>query len=113
MKKILLIITILLLTCQNSISYAAETEDEYTVYDKFSRGIFNTITSPFELPIAVYEVSTEENILMGVLYGVPLGAAKSLLRFAIGMVEMATFPFPPYEPMLDPGCLIIDNGETE
>ena len=79
---------------------------QYTANDKLTRGISNFGTFFLELPIAVYKTSVEENPLMGLTYGMALGFTKSALRLTASVIEVATFPFEPYEPMIEPEFLL-------
>lgn len=102
MRRIAIFLVILLCAGQTMALYAAEPGREYTAFDKFSRSIFNVFTSYLEIPFTVFKVSVEKNPLEGVLYGLPLGVGKSIIRFGTGLVELTMFPYPPYEPLYEP-----------
>lgn len=113
MKRAVVFLTISLFIGHSAVLNAAEEEREYTAFDKFSRGIFNVLTSPFEVPITVYDTSVEENPITGLLYGFPLGIAKGGIRLCIGAVEITTFPFPPYRPLFEPEFLLFQSKKRD
>lgn len=105
MKRMALFLIPLFFISTCIISAAEEDEYEYTSYDKFTRGIFNSITFPLEIPITIHNISVEKNPLIGILFGLPVGIGKSVIRMCIGLVEFTTFPFEPYEPIIEPEYL--------
>ncbi len=107
MKKAALLL-IFLLMLANIPAASADDNDayEYTANDKLTRSMMNIVTFYLEAPITIYNTSVEENPITGLLYGLPLGGAKSAHRLIMGIVELGTFPFPPYEPMIEPECLL-------
>ncbi|NQT06766.1 MAG: exosortase system-associated protein, TIGR04073 family [Candidatus Omnitrophica bacterium] len=88
--------------------YEADDRPEFT---KLSRGLFNFVTAPLELFINMYEISKEEGVLKGILLGFPIGIARGIFRATAGLVEIATFPFDPYGPIIKPEYLLLDNTE--
>lgn len=113
MKKMAIFLIFLLSISHSAILNAAEIEKEYSASGKFTRGIFNIITFPFELPVTIYKTSTEQNILAGLLYGIPAGLGRGAIRMCAGLVEFTTFPFPPYEPIIEPEFLFIEKKESD
>ncbi len=114
MKRLIIFLIIASFINCGMLSYTAEgNESEYTGQDKFSRGIFNVLTWPFELPITIYEYSVEENPLVGVLYGVPVGIGRAVVRMVTGLVELITFAQPPYGPMVEPEYLFIKKEKID
>ena len=94
-KTIMLLLLASIISC-GAVSYAESGyECERPEFNKFSRGIFNILTSFFEIPIAVHEVWVKKNPFMGVIYGIPMGIGRTCFRFAVGVVEAFTFPFEP------------------
>jgi putative exosortase-associated protein (TIGR04073 family) len=85
---------------------AEDADNDFTANDKFTRGIVNCTTFYLEVPMSVYKTTKEENPVTGVLFGLPAGIAKGLVRFGIGVVETLTFPFEPYAPLIEPEYLI-------
>lgn len=110
MKMVVSILIFIIFASHAMVLCAAEPEQEYTAHDKFARGIFNLVTFLFEVPITVHEVSVNENPVMGLLYGLPLGIGKSIVRLLVGVVEAATAPMPPYKPVLEPEYLLISTS---
>lgn len=110
MKRILAIFIVSSIILHGAVIYAQEEDDmaeEFTANDKFTRGIVNIATCYLEVPMNVYETSKDENVVTGLLYGMTVGVAKSLVRLAIGAVELGTFPFEPYSPLMEPEYLIL------
>lgn len=71
---------------------------------KLGRGIANTATGWMEVPKQMYIVSTEENIGLGLTWGLAKGVGMGVVRTGAGVLDTATFPFPinDYEPLLEP-----------
>jgi putative exosortase-associated protein (TIGR04073 family) len=72
---------------------------------KLGRGLVNTLTGVVEIPKKVYMISKDDNVLLGLTWGLVKGAAVGLLRTACGVYETLTFPIPApadYEPIMDP-----------
>ena len=113
MKRIAVLVIFLLLMNHTAILNAQGLEKEYTVFDKFSRGLYNAATFYFEIPITIYEVSVEENPLLGILYGMPLGFAKAIIRMTAAAIEITTSPLPPFEPIVEPEYLFFQSGMGE
>ncbi len=110
MKKIILLLSItVLLNSAAAICSAEELEEDFSANDKFTRSVVNIATFYLEVPRTVYETTKDENLVTGVLYGLPLGFAKGLVRFAVGVIELGTFPFEPFEPLLEPEFLILER----
>lgn len=92
-----------LLVCLLAVSlfltvFALPSEAGYTAADvghKFKRGVINTAFGWTEF-FASYKV--EDNIAMG--FWRSLGSPVQ--RTGVGVVELGTFPFPPYETMMKP-----------
>lgn len=82
-------------------------------FNKISRGVFNVITAVFELPFTVYEVSKKQNPVAGFFYGIPMGIGRAFFRLTVGIVEIFTFPYEPFEPMIEPEYLLIKNKKTD
>ena len=101
MKKVIPSLLFILFITHITVLFAQELEYEYDAQDKFCRGIFNMLTSPLEIPIAIYKTSVEKNPIVGLLYGLPLGIGKGIIRLGMGAVELTTFSSPPYGPMLE------------
>ena len=82
--------------------------------EKLGRGISNTATGWVELPVAVKENCDVHGVVGGVLYGIPIGITKTVLRTAVGIYETLTFPFPipeDYAPILEPEFVIGSDFE--
>jgi putative exosortase-associated protein (TIGR04073 family) len=70
---------------------------------KGSDGFINATTSWADIPAEVAETTEDQNLLAGVTVGFGKGLASSVVRGAAGVVDMATFMFPPYdEPLAEP-----------
>ena len=72
---------------------------------KLGRGLVNSLTGVVEIPKKVILISKNDNILLGLTWGLVKGAGTGLLRTAAGVYETVTFPIPApadYEPMVHP-----------
>ena len=72
---------------------------------KLGRGLANAVTGVVEIPKKVYMISRDDNILLGLTWGLVKGTTVGLLRTAAGVYETITFPIPApadYEPMIHP-----------
>ena len=70
---------------------------------KFGRGMCNIVTFHFEILEQSKRVKAEQGSLYGMTYGLVKGFAMSIVRAAVGVYEVATFPipYPPdYQPIL-------------
>ena len=78
------------------------------VSHKFSRGMVNIATSPFEVPKKAYIESTRSDQWMetfGRLFsGMFIGLGRTVGRTGAGVFDVITFPFPinDYDPILEP-----------
>ena len=76
---------------------------------KLSRGMANTVTGIFEIPVTIQAVTNEEGPVAGLSWGLFLGTGAALTRTGVGLVEVLTFPFPlpatGYAPLLRPEFL--------
>ncbi len=70
---------------------------QFTIFTKFFRGVVNIFASPIEIPVTVFNVSAETDIFIGVSAGGVAGAAAGIERFGCGVMDIATFLFPPYD----------------
>ncbi len=77
----------------------------YGAGGKLTRGLMNAITGWLELPNEIVATTQRQNVLAGMTWGVAKGAAKGVLREAVGAYETVTFlvPLPAnYAPILYP-----------
>ncbi|NQT46409.1 MAG: exosortase system-associated protein, TIGR04073 family [Candidatus Omnitrophica bacterium] len=70
--------------------------------DKLYRGIVNMGTCVLEVPKHIHETSKEHNPFAGLTTGSAKGSGYALARGGVGCIETATFPFPKYEPIMEP-----------
>jgi len=98
MKKVLMVALVLF-----AVSGAALAEDavdegpRYTIFTKLFRGVGNVIVSPFEIPVSVFNVAADTDVFIGVTAGTIAGAAAGIERAGAGVLDVATFLFPPYD----------------
>jgi putative exosortase-associated protein (TIGR04073 family) len=90
-------------------SARAEEEYDFTANDKFTRSVANIATFYLEVPASVYKATVDENPIIGLFYGLSVGAAKGVARLAVGIIELGTFPFEPYTPLMEPEFLILER----
>jgi putative exosortase-associated protein (TIGR04073 family) len=72
---------------------------------KLGRGAANVLTGWVEIPRQVHDASVDENVLNGLTVGLAKGIGMTLLRAAVGVYEIVTFPAPvpgEYQPILEP-----------
>jgi putative exosortase-associated protein (TIGR04073 family) len=66
-------------------------------------GTINATTSWSDVPVEIAETTARDNFLSGITFGFARGLAQGFTRTAAGLVDIATFPFPPYEEaMMEP-----------
>lgn len=69
---------------------------------KLGRGLVNAATGFLEVPKNIYEVSKEHEPFTGLIWGSMKGSGWAAARTSVGAYEVATFPLPKYEPMMEP-----------
>jgi putative exosortase-associated protein (TIGR04073 family) len=62
--------------------------------DRASEGFFNTTLGFFEVPKNVVNISSDENIVVGLTWGLVRGAFEGVSRTVVGVAELVTSPFP-------------------
>ncbi|MFQ5952332.1 MAG: exosortase system-associated protein, TIGR04073 family [Candidatus Omnitrophota bacterium] len=70
---------------------------------KLGRGMANVITCPLEVVKGMDDAKQESGIFAACTWGVIQGSFKTLMRAAVGVYEIATFPIPipeDYQPIL-------------
>jgi len=77
-------------------AYAEEHEHDYLsgLTCKFTQGLFNTATGFIELPKNVINISHDQNIFVGLTWGVVRGVMHSVSRTVVGAAELITAPIP-------------------
>ncbi len=77
---------------------------------KFGRGIANTATGILELPLAIHRVNQRQGPFAAVFVGTLQGIGAAVTRTSVGLLEVATFPFPlqgiGYAPIVNPEYLL-------
>ena len=103
MKKII----ILLVTMQLFILplYAKD----YNALRKFGRGASNLVLGVTEIPRQMALIREESGSAAGLFYGAPRGFFCMLGRSAWGLVELVTFPIPPYRPLIEPEFVLTEE----
>jgi putative exosortase-affiliated protein, TIGR04073 family len=82
---------------------------------KLSRGAANIFTCFFELPSQMYKQYTRDGFFSMASYGVVKGLSLVVVRAAVGVYEVATFPVPipsEYEPILTEPEFMLDDFQT-
>jgi len=98
MKKALIVVALLLVV--SSGAWAQEAADEgptHTIFSKLFRGIGNVIAAPFEVPVSIFNVAADTDVFVGTLAGSVAGVAATAERLGAGVMDVVTFPFPPYD----------------
>lgn len=70
--------------------------------DKLGRGTINALTGWLEIPKTIYEDSADKNPIFGGTFGLLHGAGAAIFRTAAGIIDIVTFPFPPYDDHIVP-----------
>ncbi len=63
---------------------------------KIGRGLGNIIIAPAEIPVSIVSEGNK-NPFLGLLMGPVVGTVNCVTRVAGGLVELITFPVPPYD----------------
>ena len=91
-------------------SAAAALEAKSGPIRKLSRGLANTVAGVLEIPLTISKVGNEEGPVAALSWGLLNGCGAALGRTLVGVVELATFPFPlgdiGYRPLLEPEFLL-------
>ena len=75
------------------------------MWRKLGRGVLNSLTGVVEIPKKMILISRNDNILMGLTWGLVKGIGVGTLRTVAGVYETVTFPIPApadYEPIVHP-----------
>ncbi|NOX97678.1 MAG: exosortase system-associated protein, TIGR04073 family [Nitrospirae bacterium] len=76
-------------------------------FNKVGRGLGNIVIAPVEIPVSMVS-EAKKNPLLGLVIGPIIGAVNCVTRATAGIVELVTFPVPPYDqPLYEK-----DLGET-
>ncbi|MCK4262060.1 exosortase system-associated protein, TIGR04073 family [bacterium] len=63
---------------------------------KIGRGLKNIVIAPVEIPVGIVNWSKDRNPFVGLVIGPVAGAVNCVTRATAGVVEVITFPLPPY-----------------
>jgi putative exosortase-associated protein (TIGR04073 family) len=97
MKK-RLILSACLITGSFLLTPSANAEDYLSGFtNKFSQGISNMASGFLEIPKNVINITHEDNILMGMTWGILRGAAEGVTRTLVGSIEFISSPIPSSE----------------
>jgi len=90
------VISSALLSAGSAYADEAEHEPDYLsgLTSKFTQGLFNTTTGFIELPKNVVNISHDQNIFVGLTWGVVRGVVHSVSRTVVGAAELITAPIP-------------------
>lgn len=95
-KKNLLIACVVFSSAVLSAGSAYAEEQEHSYLSRFTckltQGFFNTTTGFIELPKNVINISHDQNIFVGLTWGVVRGVAHSVNRTVVGVAELITAP---------------------
>lgn len=77
---------------------------------KLGRGLANAASGVLEIPLAMSRIGREEGPMAGTFLGLCYGFGAAVTRMGVGIIEVATFPFPlpevGYGPILEPEFLL-------
>lgn len=77
-------------------------------YDKAGRGIANIVLAPAHLFDSPYSLLLDEGPTVSVTKGFVQGLSRSVMDTGMGIYELVTCPFPPYESLKLPAY---DSGQ--
>lgn len=81
---------------------------------KLGRGVCNVVTSPYEIVYQTSQVNNSDGAFAAFTVGILKGFSMILVRAAVGVYEVVTFPFPvpkEYKPILkDPEFFFEDQN---
>ena len=95
-----------LILCALLVMSATACYAETGAMHKFGRGLINSATGWFEAPKGIYDAAEEENIFVGLTYGVLKGAAKTIHRTGAGVYDVGTFYASEEKPTIEPETLL-------
>lgn len=79
--------------------------------DKFSRGLINLMTGVLEIPRTIGETQQAKGWRQGWTRGVVEGIRRAGIRTGAGVVDLVTFPAPPYHHLyLRPELIVGETG---
>ena len=81
----------------SAIGAAQAYEEADTAMSKFERGTINATTGWMEVGVQTSEGYQSAHPVTGTLFGVFTGIFKGLQRMGTGLVDIITFPLPPYD----------------
>ncbi|MEE8360222.1 MAG: exosortase system-associated protein, TIGR04073 family [Candidatus Omnitrophota bacterium] len=103
MKKIIsIVIAVCFIVSFTSLGYAQNAPA------KLGRGILNTLTGFWEVPLKMIRISKVEGMPMGLTIGLLKGLGWGVYRTGVGIYEILTFAIPApagYESIMDPATL--------
>ncbi len=89
------ILTACMLTCALMMTSPAKAESYF--FDKLSQGAANITFGFIELPKNVINITNDQNILVGLTWGLIRGIIQGVSRTLVGGVEVITSPIPTAE----------------
>jgi len=104
MKRIGIVILVMTLAVSLASSVYAQTPAA-----KLGRGLVNTLTGLWELPVDVLKTCKAEGAPKGLTIGLMRGLVTGVYRTLVGIYEVVTFPVPApaeYRPITDPPTLL-------
>ncbi len=102
---------VLLAACLLGPAHAwAYMSSEQNAMRKLGRGVANIVSSPVEVLNDIQQVYLEEGAMAAMTTGTMCGVADGLIRAAVGVFEIGTFPAPMpgvgYGPIVEPEFLL-------
>jgi putative exosortase-associated protein (TIGR04073 family) len=76
------------------VAYAGEHSYLSCVGSKLSQGLANTATGFIEIPKNIINISHEQNIFVGMTWGLLRGVLETVSRTTVGVAEVITTPIP-------------------
>jgi len=93
-KKIIAVLAILMmLGGSGSWAWDGTESAKYQWGDKLTRGFLNVVSSPIEVPVQIYNTTSDKNLAIGWTLGLVQGLAQGFIRFSAGVIDIVTCPF--------------------
>ena len=85
---------------------------ETSPFNKLGRGAINVASCVAEVPFEMFKVSKEKDPVVGCTLGLLQGVFNAFARGVTGIVDIVTFPIPPYnKPLMEPEYVFKSTDE--
>ncbi len=101
-RRFVVVVGVVCVLTSGTLGAAASASSDDAI-QKFSRGLCNIVTCPFEIIEQSKRVKASDGSCAGMTYGLLRGIAMTGVRALVGVYEVITFPIPVpkgYQPIL-------------